>query len=528
MNRSISILALFTFLLIIGCINKKISRELKQVEEISGKNKDGKYLKVHLKNGELYVLHSWEVDRENKLISGHGNHLNSNRIIIDSRGSDRSNRKTFSSSAPKYQIPFPDVAIVESNDKGNNPGVPAMIVAGLVTLPISIICLVNPKSCFGSCPTYYINNEDGELIVGEGFSSSVSRSLEASDIDLINTTLPYGDSIKIRVKNEALETHLIRNLQLVVCPKQNENQVYLSSNLVDFFEVKAPIPPEKAHNQGTSILEEILKSDRKEWFNPSNSNHILTKEQVYLTFKNPKKASALLLEKRQSLLPTFLFYSTLAYLGKSTGYYWAAIEGQSPQLGKKITQYQDLLGGISVEWLDPDYNWVPIGELAEAGPIVSDTHIILFPEQDSEEVHFRLTLTQGMWRINTLQLVELVAQVTPVKFNPNRMISNGKENLSGLASLTDNEEYLVTFPGEDHQLWFPSLFSSGFSYFIESKGYYIEWMREEWHNEENRRMAKMAILRPKKYLEKLTPAYKAIEPEMEEIFWNSKYPSHAQ
>ena len=59
--------------------------------------------------------------------------------------------------------------------------------------------------------------------------------------------------------------------------------------------------------------------------------------------------------------------------------------------------------------------------------------------------------------------------------------------------------------------------------FLETRGYYLEWMRSEWLAEEDRRMAAGMFLDPAGSLRRLAPAFKAAEPALEASFWGSKY-----
>ncbi|MEP7228190.1 MAG: hypothetical protein ABI785_12560, partial [Gemmatimonadales bacterium] len=59
--------------------------------------------------------------------------------------------------------------------------------------------------------------------------------------------------------------------------------------------------------------------------------------------------------------------------------------------------------------------------------------------------------------------------------------------------------------------------------FLESRGYYLEWMRREWLAEENLALAAQILLDPAGALRTLAPAFKRQEPEMERLFWNSRY-----
>ena len=59
--------------------------------------------------------------------------------------------------------------------------------------------------------------------------------------------------------------------------------------------------------------------------------------------------------------------------------------------------------------------------------------------------------------------------------------------------------------------------------FLESQGYYYEWNRSEWIAEEDPLMVATMLFWPGAALRKLAPAYKAIEADMEESFWSSRF-----
>ncbi|HSD28956.1 MAG TPA: hypothetical protein VLL75_16780, partial [Vicinamibacteria bacterium] len=59
--------------------------------------------------------------------------------------------------------------------------------------------------------------------------------------------------------------------------------------------------------------------------------------------------------------------------------------------------------------------------------------------------------------------------------------------------------------------------------FLESEGFYYEWMRSEWLAEEDPGMAALALADPAEALRRLAPAYKAEEPHLERAFWASRF-----
>ena len=58
--------------------------------------------------------------------------------------------------------------------------------------------------------------------------------------------------------------------------------------------------------------------------------------------------------------------------------------------------------------------------------------------------------------------------------------------------------------------------------FLESRGYYYEWMRDEWLKEEDQAAALQLVANPRAALVRLAPKFKAIEPDMDRVFWQSR------
>ena len=63
----------------------------------------------------------------------------------------------------------------------------------------------------------------------------------------------------------------------------------------------------------------------------------------------------------------------------------------------------------------------------------------------------------------------------------------------------------------------------GAAAFLESRGYYYEWMRSEWLAEEDAAMAGLVVARPEEALRRLAPQYKRQEADMEGSFWASRF-----
>ena len=83
---------------------------------------------------------------------------------------------------------------------------------------------------------------------------------------------------------------------------------------------------------------------------------------------------------------------------------------------------------------------------------------------------------------------------------------------------------LVTSPGDRYAVHFRlPVCPTDYEYFLESRGYYMEWMRKEWLAEENPVAALHMAIDPRGTLKQLAPAYARSEPSAEQAFWNSRY-----
>lgn len=504
------------------CTTKKVSRELTQVENAKQLNQEREYLKIHMNTGEIYVLHNWKINEISKSIQGVGFHLDANRRPTVNSQNITNTKQSSSPSELNYNISYNDILIIETNNKSNNPGIATMIITSIITVPLAIACIIEPKSCFGSCPTFFVQNLDNEKLVAEGFSSSISRSMEEIDVDLVDFPEVPGP-MEITMKNEALETHMVRSVNLLVCDKSPGNSVFQASD-GKFYEVGNLSAPKKALYNSESIADKISFRDETEWFSLADSFNLATKEEVFLEFENLSGLNGLVIDKRQSLMTTYLFYQMLAYTGMATSYLISEMETKKPNYKNRINKMYELLGGIEVAVKDEKGKWIEVDNIKESGPIASDRHLLKLPLNNSPKINVRLRLTKGLWRINMVNLTSIKGEKIPKRIYPEKVYSEGSIDSLSLNKLLDKEQYLVTYPGEEYQISYPIEAHPSQQYFLESQGYYIEWMREEWLKEENLNNVKKAMLFPSSYLKKTAPYFKIHETEMESIFWNSKYP----
>ena len=82
----------------------------------------------------------------------------------------------------------------------------------------------------------------------------------------------------------------------------------------------------------------------------------------------------------------------------------------------------------------------------------------------------------------------------------------------------------MTYPGDTYDLTFQlPAGDTEWEIFLDSQGYYYEWMRGEWLADENPVLAAIALGDPARALRLLAPAFKRAEPEMDRQFWSSRF-----
>ena len=90
--------------------------------------------------------------------------------------------------------------------------------------------------------------------------------------------------------------------------------------------------------------------------------------------------------------------------------------------------------------------------------------------------------------------------------------------------LVGQRQPLVTYPGDIYTLVYelPGE-ATEYELFLDTRGYYLEWMREEWLAETSRARAAGMLLDPAGSLKRLAPQFKKVEAQMDSMFWRSKY-----
>ena len=212
----------------------------------------------------------------------------------------------------------------------------------------ALICLANPKACFGSCPTFYASDGTTLSLMAEAFSSSIAPCLAANDVDALSNAVPSGRSLALLMKNEALECHVVQGARLLVAQRPPGGRVYKTSD-GQFWQTGPMILADSVltpSGRGDQLLGRL---DGKEYFSCADSLDITTRETLDLYFRSENlRRPALMIAHRQTLMTTFLLYQTLAYMGKDAGYWLAKLERSDAEIRSRINGPGEKLGWTEV------------------------------------------------------------------------------------------------------------------------------------------------------------------------------------
>ncbi len=443
------------------------------------------------------------------MVSGEGKMLDAHRSVLNEG---------------HFSIALDSVAIFETNQVYTSPSILSMAVVTGASAGLTAFCIINPKACFGSCPTFYVSDGKNPILQAEGFSSSIAPALEASDIDALYRAQPAEKTFQITMKNEALETHVVRYVDLLAVPRPQGGRVFATPD-GEFWQARELIGPVHCQGPEGDCMKQLCSFDGFERKSQTDSSFLGAKEEVELDFENlPRGKLGLVIASRQSLLSTYLFYQGLAYLGNSVGDQLAQLARGDTLTRKRIGSIGQVLGGIEILQENMSGDWVSMTEINETGPLATDVKVVPLPTLGPGSHKIKLRLAKGYWRLDYAAVAVLETKVIPKRLQPSMVFRNSNPDQTATDILLDSSRVLVTLPGDAYTLTYilPDDYSN-YELFLKSKGYYMEWMRDEWLAEENRGQAAMMFTNPRKALRQLAHKFKETEADMEELFWRSRY-----
>ncbi|MDI7268774.1 MAG: hypothetical protein QME96_12345 [Myxococcota bacterium] len=471
-------------------------------------------LRVHTLDGMLFVLDRWQAGAD--AIVGEGREYDADRRLV------RSGHLT---------VARDRVAVLETRARRfPMGGVVVMGIATGVSLIGTAVCAANPKACFGSCPTFYVEGADGPEVQAEGFSSSVARILEAEDVDPLPDAAVRDGFVVLEMRNEALETHAVRSLELVRASGPPGTRIAVDSR-GRFLALGAETAPHACEGGPPDCVERLAARDGLEVRWDADPSDLAAQTEVVLAFGDPGSGEiALTLTIRNTLMSTFVMYHMLALYGTEAGAFYARIERGEPEALLGLMTFGRLLGGIEVAVAGADGSWRDVGTARFTGPIARDEVAFRVGVRDrGDPLRVRLTLPRAHWRIDRAGVAPIVAEATSRSIAPTTVERDGVFDARALAAVRGEGDRLVTWPGDSYFFRFaaPPDGDESVGWFLRSRGYYYEWIRESWLEDQDPVAAERFLRDPAAALRELAPLWIEMAPAADAIFEESRFSGRA-
>jgi hypothetical protein len=389
------------------------------------------------------------------------------------------------------------------------------------------------KAIFGSCPTVYSYHNDSYSLQAECFSYSIAPLAEDWDLDRIDGGRAVGDHYLLQVTNEALETHYINHMNLFIADHPREFEAFPTDDEDILLFGRERELLSVTDKVGRDISSQIANRDGQ-WFRSDSAllkqlSTEITEDWIDVSFEKPDKAQEMCLafRLRNTLLNTVLFYDVM--LGAGGVQALDLIAGESFDIldAWNLNQWYKTYFGLNIQiWNGKEFETA--GWIKDTGPIAWHQVGLKLPAPEDKKVKLRLTFLPDNWMIDWIGVsFEQSDQFIIQEIACQQLLKTGGDSLLLDSSLlhADDSNYLVTYPAESYLISFrvPKI-NPGFerTYFLKSKGYYIEWIRKEWFNTREADPTYIAFDLNEKTITETAKRWRSKKTEIEQDFFSSK------
>ncbi len=440
--------------------------------------KSGKFVihnstKVHLYDGSVVVYENG-FEMNNEVIKGKGIRHDLTRQNVSSVA----------------LLPVDSVASIEYYEKNQETGpfltsVPPVVVTAAAGTAVLLVAI------FGSCPTVYTFNGEEYALEAETFSYSIARRFESADLDRLDFGKVLNGKYILKVANEALETHYINSLSLLTVDHPVGYEAFpTNQHAIVLFGTEGEIISATSKS-GDDVSELISARDGR--FYESDSlelqelTHSLTRDWIDVNVKIPKKAEKMVIavRLRNTLMNTVLFYDIILASQGIKAIDWLGSKTSNLFYAWRLGNWYKKHFGLHIQMFDGK-EYRDAVRIGDKGPIAWHQHAVEISPPDQDVARLRFAFLPDNLFIDWIGVSFETNDNYQTKMVESSAVSDfDQERRDGIRALIKekDDKYLVTYPGESYVLEFqvdPVSAERRRSYFLKSRGYYIEWLRKEW------------------------------------------------
>ncbi|MGH7649383.1 MAG: hypothetical protein ACREND_14800 [Gemmatimonadaceae bacterium] len=467
-----TLLSVAAVIAMVGCIFRGVRvAPLSRAEDIEVRSP----VKVHLLNGETAVFEDG--------LRVAGDTVRGAGVVYGLTQVDRARGISVRA------IPLDSVAAMESfsgyTKSATSVAVSTLLVGGGIVGGVALL-----KELFGSCPTIYSDSAGTPVLEAEGFSYSISPLLERRDIHRLRAEPDSHGVLALDVRNEALETHYINQLELLgvtrgadeyVLPDAREHALAVRelkpiSRAVD--RAGNDVTGTIAHDDGLVFrsdlrtIDHVSAGDLDDWID------------LTIPVSSGTDSVALLFNLRNSLLNTVLLYDEML---SAQGAHAVDFEAEDLNNISDMVRIGRWYGGhmgmhVSVR---RGSRWDTVAYVPDAGPIAWREVAAVVPAPPGDTLRVRLSFVADEWRIGKIGVAMRLRHPAPETFAPSALVeANGAPADTAMASVAAlDARYLETTPGQRFTLRFTTGApprDSVRTFLLATEGYYTEWVRGKW------------------------------------------------
>jgi hypothetical protein len=394
-------------------------------------------------------------------------------------------------SVPSTGIALDSVLGFEVYQRTVNPGrtilystaATAASVVGTAALAVAI---------FGSCPTIYADSAGVPTLQAESFSYSIAPLLAKRDVDRMTVTPGADGVIRLAVRNEALETHHLDQMEIVEI-RHAPGEVAYPSPRGGALIVSEPVRAASVRDgAGRDVSRLVARRDDAAF---STDDGLLDRAiaggpvEDQLTIAIPRRSAgdsmALVLRARSSLLTTSVLYEHLMGRQGALALDWMGRDLARITSLAKLGAWYGSNFGMRVEVQDGG-RWRPVIRLMDFGPTAwRDVGVALPTTSASDDsVRVRLTFPADAFRIDQAALAYGARRAEQRRIPVSRATdSHGADRPDLVAMLARADERDVeTHPGDRFWIEFDAgrAAPEARTFFFAAQGYYVEWLRPAW------------------------------------------------
>jgi|SRR5690349_9746741 len=433
-------------------------------------------MKVHLTDGSIVVF-------------AQGGAIGGGQVT----GSGMRYEPTLQSATATTAVPLDSVVGIETYERTVNPN-RTFLYSTVATVGSIIGGLAAAIAIFGSCPTIYVDSAGTPVLQAESFSYSIAPLLEKRDVDRLNAVADASGVVRVEVRNEALESHYIDQLELLEV-RHAPDELVLPAARAGIVAVRNTRQPAIVRDRAGRDLRSILAANDDRAFSSDSTTLAAAARggpaddfiDIVVPKERGRDSLAVVLRAKSSLLTTMLFYDQmLAGQGASALDYVGYDLQHVTKVGQLARWYVSHLSLRVSILTNGGRDERQIVRLVDFGPAAwRDVAAIVPAAADGDSVHIRLTFLADDFRIDRVLVSSDVRAVEPRSVPIARVFDDAHEQRADVRDQLQkaDDRRLQTWPGQRFFAEYDVGRASARmkrTYFIAAQGYYVEWMRGRW------------------------------------------------